>query len=512
MYELERIARPAGAACPLGERWPAWHWERRLVRTADIELATKGAAAGAVRGTMTGLWDRRWNALPVPMCATDVMGHIVGFNRRAAELWGREPALGESAEPFLGRKLFGARSGGRDEAPVDYVLRTGISLHGKESVILRGDGSRAVCILHIDAVESDDGVRIGAIACFVDVTERKRAQDKLAERELWFRELLEALPTAIYTTDADGRVTFYNQAAVDFAGRRPELGKDEWCVTAKLFHPDGRPMPHDECPMAVALRTGKAVRGTQAIAERPDGSRVPFQPYPTPLHDDEGNLLGAVNMLVDLSERKASEARLELMASEVDHRAKNILAVVQAVMRLTRGNDVGEFRSAVSGRIDALARAHGSLANNRWSGADLQQLINEELAAFAAASAGRIVARGPQLMLLPAAAQSVGMALHELGTNATKYGALSSAQGRLRVVWSFDAGDGLSLRWTESGGPAVRAPERRGIGSNLIERMIRQHGGTTHFDWQPDGLVFAMTLAADQVRAGGAEPIPAALA
>ncbi len=135
------------------------------MRTADIELATKGAAAGAVRGTMTGLWDRRWNALPVPMCATDVMGHIVGFNRRAADLWGREPALGESAEPFLGRKLFGARSGGRDEAPVDYVLRTGISLHGKESVILRGDGSRAVWAA-LDGVCPSDvcGQRTGASA------------------------------------------------------------------------------------------------------------------------------------------------------------------------------------------------------------------------------------------------------------------------------------------------------------------------------------------------------------
>ncbi len=209
---------------------------------------------------------------------------------------------------------------------------------------------------------------------------------------------------------------------------------------------------------------------------------------------------------------EASEARLELMASEVDHRAKNILAVVQAVVRLTRGDDVDAFRTAVTGRIDALARAHTALANSRWTGADLQELIDEELAPFTAGGGDRIKAHGPPVMLRPAAAQSVGLALHELATNATKYGALSSAHGRLRVVWSFDAIKGMSLRWTERGGPGVGAPGRAGIGTNLIERMIRQHGGATRFAWRADGLVFEMTLAADQVRAGAAEPVAAAVA
>lgn len=215
---------------------------------------------------------------------------------------------------------------------------------------------------------------------------------------------------------------------------------------------------------------------------------------------------------VDPSGCESSEERLELMAREVDHRAKNILAVVQAVVRLTRGDDVAAFRKSVTGRIDALSRAHSALANSRWTGADLQQLMDEELEPFTAGGPGRITTRGPQLMLLPAAAQSVGLALHELAANATKYGALSSAQGRLRVVWSFDAVAGVRLRWTESGGPAVGAPERTGVGSNLIERMIRQHGGTTRFDWRADGLVVEVTLAANQVRATAAAPRAEAIA
>ena len=107
--------------------------------------------------------------------------------------------------------------------------------------------------------------------------------------------MLDALPVAIYTTDAAGRITFYNQAAADLAGRRPELGKDEWCVTWRLYWPDGTPMRHEQCPMAVAIREDREVRGERAVAERPDGGRVPFMPYPTPLRDEAGRVVGAVN-------------------------------------------------------------------------------------------------------------------------------------------------------------------------------------------------------------------------
>ena len=136
--------------------------------------------------------------------------------------------------------------------------------------------------------------------------------------ELPCRELLDALPAAIYTTDAAGRITYYNTAAVQLAGRRPELGSDEWCVTWRLYWPDGTPLPHDECPMAVALTTGQPVRGVEAVAERPDGTLVPFIPYPTPLHDEFGNIVGAVNMLVDLTDRSRAEQGRQLLASIVE--------------------------------------------------------------------------------------------------------------------------------------------------------------------------------------------------
>ena len=137
--------------------------------------------------------------------------------------------------------------------------------------------------------------------------------DAAAENK--FRALLDVLPAAVYVTDAAGRITYYNQAAVDLAGRRPELGIDEWCVSWRLYSPDGQPLPHDQCPMAIALKENRAVRGAEAILERPDGARVPFTPYPTPLRDASGRLIGAVNMLIDISERKdADDARAYLAA------------------------------------------------------------------------------------------------------------------------------------------------------------------------------------------------------
>jgi PAS domain S-box-containing protein len=138
------------------------------------------------------------------------------------------------------------------------------------------------------------------------------------DSELQFRQLLEALPAAVYTIDAAGRITFFNEAAADLWGCRPELGKSEWCGSWRLYWPDGRPMRHDECPMAIALKEGRRIRGAEAAAERPDGTRVPFLAYPTPLRDRSGALTGAVNTLIDISERKRSEEFEQRLASIVE--------------------------------------------------------------------------------------------------------------------------------------------------------------------------------------------------
>jgi PAS domain S-box-containing protein len=135
-------------------------------------------------------------------------------------------------------------------------------------------------------------------------------ESEVHDSEHQLRQMLDALPAAIYTTDSEGRLTYFNSAAVAFSGRVPELGTDQWCVSWKLYYSDGRPMPHDECPMALAIKEGRTVYGIEAIAERPDGKRIWFTPYPTALRDDKGQIVGGINMLVDITERKHAEEEL----------------------------------------------------------------------------------------------------------------------------------------------------------------------------------------------------------
>ena len=178
-----------------------------------------------------------------------------------------------------------------------------------------------------------------------------KPKSELCDRRWHFRDLLDALPAAIYTTDAAGRITFFNQAAVEFSGRRPEIGSDQWCVTWRLYWPDGRRMAHDECPMARALKEDRPIRGGEAIAERPDGTRVPFRAYPTPLHDASGSLVGAVNMLVDITAAKEiDEARghlNDMLEQRVEERTRQL---TEALMRLRESER--RFRLFVGGVTD----------------------------------------------------------------------------------------------------------------------------------------------------------------
>jgi two-component sensor histidine kinase len=191
---------------------------------------------------------------------------------------------------------------------------------------------------------------------------------------------------------------------------------------------------------------------------------------------------------VDITDRKEAEERQVLLAREVDHRARNALALVQSIVRLTRSDTVKSYISAVDGRIGALARAHTLLAQSRWQGADLGRLVEEELAPYCAGDDGRITASGPDVSLEPRAAQTLALALHELSTNAAKYGALSVMAGRVGVTWEL-LPDSLVLRWSESGGPSVEPPPSPGFGIRVISASIeRQLEGKTDFHWRPEGL------------------------
>jgi PAS domain S-box-containing protein len=199
-------------------------------------------------------------------------------------------------------------------------------------------------------------------------------------------------------------------------------------------------------------------------------------------------VIGISGVTVDITDRKAAEEHQALLAREVDHRAKNALAVVQSIIRLTRAESTDEYIAAVEGRIKALSRAHTVLSHSRWQGADLRGLVDEELAPYRSDDGERVTVQGPRVMLQLATAQTLALALHELATNSAKYGALSSMSGRVELKWELSPDD-LVLQWIEKGGPLVRAPVARGFGTRIITGSIeRQLGGKTFFDWRPDGL------------------------
>ncbi len=204
--------------------------------------------------------------------------------------------------------------------------------------------------------------------------------------------------------------------------------------------------------------------------------------------DEVGRLVWLSGVTSDITDRKRAEERQILLAEEVDHRARNVVAVVQSIMRLTRADSIDEYIGALDGRIGALSNAHRLLAGSRWEGADLHRLVEEEFAPYRASGNERVRTGGPIVLLPPATAQTIALALHELATNAAKYGALSVDPGYVDLGWRAEAGK-LELVWTESGGPQITPPERRGYGSRAIVAGIeRQLGGLVNFDWQADGL------------------------
>ncbi len=444
--------------------------------------------------------------------------------------------------------------------------------------------------------------------------------------------LLAALPLAVYTTDAEGSITFYNDAAAEFWGHRPEIGTSKWCGSWRLYWPDGRPMPHEDCPMALTLKEGRPVRGAEAIAERPDGTRIPFRPYPALLKDGSGRVTGAINLLVDISEHRSAEIDLERLAAivsssddaiisktldgritswnagavrifgyppeemvgqsitriippelhheeegilaklrrgeriehfdtvrlakdgrrldisltvsplrdkagnivgaskvardvterkrndelqrllfdELNHRVKNTLAIIQAIadQSLRSAVSPADFVASFSGRVQALARAHDILVHGGMKGADIVELVREQVL-LGALDTTRVFRSGPHVMLEPRAAVHLALVLHELATNARKYGALSISSGRLDIQWHLQAGAKrqLLLNWKESGVPNTSAPNTRGFGTTLIERSLEGNGGEAAVRYMSDGLICEIRLPLSEVESsGGLQP------
>jgi len=236
--------------------------------------------------------------------------------------------------------------------------------------------------------------------------------------------------------------------------------------------------------------------------------------------DPESGTVHVSGVTVDITDRKEAEDRQTLLAREVDHRARNALAVVQSILQMSRADDTKAFVKAVTGRISSLARAHTLLSEARWLGADLMRLVGEETAPYLAEDSARMLLEGPGVLMPPPVAQAMALAVHELLTNSAKYGALSVPEGRVVLRWGMEDGH-LVLRWVETGGPPPETPGIVGFGTKMIRASIeRGLAGKVHFDWRPEGLRCLLSIPEDRVQAeaepgeqikvpGGGKPLPA---
>jgi PAS domain S-box-containing protein len=378
-----------------------------------------------------------------------------------------------------------------------------------------------------DVLVRVQGVDLGSgrvtYGAHVDITARKSAEAALRRSEERLRVAMEAGGLGAWEVDtATGEARWDARMATILGdapeGNAPAPGGADLAGFEARIHPEDRPRVQAAFRAAA---TGETDYAAEFRFRRRDGEErwlrswgrllPPGRPEARPADAAAARMAGVI---ADITERRRAEERQVLLVREVDHRAKNVLAVVQAALRLTPRHDPAAYARMVEGRVAALARAHSLLADNQWSGADLAALLRAELQAFlppdlatdpAKPGPQRIAIAGPALLVAPQPSQAIGMAMHELATNAVKYGALSLAGGRVRLGWRLDEAAGLLLlSWAETGGPPIEAPPpARGFGTRVVDATLeRQLGGRIRRVWRPEGLLLEAALPLATIRAG----------
>jgi PAS domain S-box-containing protein len=438
------------------------------------------------------------NVLPVATFLCDAEGRILQFNRRALEIWGRAPAPGEKHDSFSANTRFYELDGTQAESTLlASVLATGLPVRDIERKVERPDGSQIVVAVNIEPIRNARGDLVGAVHCMVDVSERQRmtlaledSRRNAREQEQRLAATYEHAAIGIAEIASDGHFVRVNEAICAITGRsREDL------MSGRLFRDS-----HPDDINADREAFGKQVAGeldfysVEKRFKRPDGRIIWISVRSSPVRRADGRLLYIVRVVQDITEHKQSELRQKLLLDELNHRVKNTLATVQSLASQTARSTSSpkHFSNAFEGRLIALSKAHDQLTRHHWENADLRELLSASLAPYAAASPERVVLRGEDVVLRPRAVLTLAMAVHELTTNAAKYGALSVPAGSVEVQWQpleRDRRTWLSLEWRESGGPPVQVPERRSFGTRMIEGSIAAElGGTATLDYAPDGL------------------------
>jgi PAS domain S-box-containing protein len=417
-----------------------------------------------------------------PMLARRLDGPIEFWNTGAERLYGFAPdeAIGRSSHALLQTKFptglsdlnLQLRSAGQWSGELRHTCKDGREVTVDSRMQLLGDGT----VLEVNR----------------DVTQHKRIEFELHESEQrlrWLASIVESSDDAIVSKNLDGIITSWNKGAERVFGYTAEeaIGQPITIVIPEDRH-------SEEGEILARIRRGERIDHFETIRQRKHGSLIVASLTVSPVKNAEGKIVGASKIARDITEQKRSQELIATLAREAEHRSKNLLANVQATVNLSQADTPEGLKQAIEGRIQALANVHSLFVETRWTGAELSTIASHELAPYAEKAEGRVSIGGPPVLLEPNTAQAIAVTLHELATNAAKYGALSVANGKVALNWTHGVGGPLKLHWTEAGGPTVRVPARKGFGGRIIERMIAQLKGTTNFDWRAEGLVCEIAI------------------
>lgn len=317
--------------------------------------------------------------------------------------------------------------------------------------------------------------------------QRGHSERALRESEARFRSMADCAPAPVWVTSADGGIEFVNQALATGMNQPPDkLLGDTWL---DLIHPDDR--PHVLASRAEARKT-LAPYTFEARMRRPDGVYRVIRATSRPRVDEHGVFQGYVGMSLDVTDARKAEERQNLLIKELNHRVKNTLASVQSIVHQILRKDAAEIdtRRRITERLIALSSAHDVLTRQNWEHADFMEVVCEAIRPYTDPQAPRIELSGPPVKLAPSVAVAVAMALHELGTNAVRHGALSAPSGHVRISWRHLDGGVIEMEWRERGGPILSGPPTEtGFGSRLLESLVGELGKPAELEFTPTGLV-----------------------
>ena len=411
-----------------------------------------------------------------PMLAWRLDGPIEFWNAGAERLYGfaSDEAIGRSSHSLLQTKF-----------PIEFAeMRSQLrndSYWSGELRHFRKDGREVIVDSRQQLLADGTVLEVNR-----DVTERKQIERALHENEerlRWVASIVDFSDDAIVSKNLDGVITSWNKGAERVFGYTAEeaIGQPITILIPQDRHAEER-------TILTRIRRGERIDHFETVRQRKTGSLIVVSLTVSPVKNAEGEVVGASKIARDVSEQKRTQEQIATLAREAEHRSKNLLANVVATIKLSQSDTPEGLKQAIEGRIRALANVHSLFVQTRWIGAELSAIAKQELAPYFEEGETRARINGPQVLLQPNVAQSVAVILHELATNAAKYGSLSLASGRIDLSWSHEWDGRLELRWTETGGPPVHAPTREGFGGRIIKQMAEQLKGAARFEWHAEGL------------------------